>query len=599
MADMQKKKRKSSLFLTLKGLFVRSGGDVQSILEEEQLQSPFRTIVKNFVENKIAMAGVIVFLLIFLCTMILPLFFPLDLAFQDATQQNIAPGLNMQSVPKALQGKAVEVSSGASFGVGVDSDGNVYQWGKLDDRLKKLPKFQGKVVSVSAGMSHALALDENGKVYTWGYNRQGVGTIPPEVQFEKIVQIAAGDQVSYALSEGGELFIWGNQTLISADPGKYQGRIRQVAPSVTTAMALLDDGAVVQLSSKATPYANIPADLPKAAAVAVTDKSAAVLSEDGRVIVWGSSDAGNLSVPERIQGHVTQLVSGTGHYTVLLDDGSVASWGRNNFNQSDAPALTGVTEVSAGFYGSYAISSDGTVKPWGLKGYVMGTDQYGRDVFSRLLTGGRMTMTIGAIAVIISTIVGIIIGGISGYYGGVVDNLLMRFTEIVMSIPFLPFAMILPVLVGNNISEVGRISMIMVILGLLSWPSLARLVRAQILSEREKEFVTAAKAMGIREMNIVFRHILPNVITVIIVNTTLAFATCMLTESTLSFLGFGVSEPNPTWGNMLSNSQSSQVIGEFWWRWVFPSIALGLSTISINSIGDGLRDAIDPRSNER
>ena len=283
----------------------------------------------------------------------------------------------------------------------------------------------------------------------------------------------------------------------------------------------------------------------------------------------------------------------------MLKDGTVVSWGQNNLNQGSAPSISGVETICAGYFQNYAIDGSGKVTGWGLKGYLMGTDAYGRDIFVRLLTGGRMTMTIGAISVIISTIIGVIIGGLSGYYGGKLDNILMRFTEIVMSIPFLPFAMILSALVGNSVSEVVRISMIMVILGLLSWPSLARLVRAQILAEREKEFVTAAKAMGIKELSIVFRHILPNVITVIIVNTTLDFATCMLIESTLSFLGFGVAEPSPTWGNMLTGSNSSLVIGTYWWRWVFPSLALGLSTISINSIGDGLRDAIDPRSNER
>ncbi len=120
-----------------------------------------------------------------------------------------------------------------------------------------------------------------------------------------------------------------------------------------------------------------------------------------------------------------------------------------------------------------------------------------------------------------------------------------------------------------------------------------------MLAEREQEFVTAAKALGVKEFGIIFRHILPNIITVIIVNATLDFATCMLTESSLSFIGFGVSEPNATWGNMLNGAQNGQVIENYWWRWVFPSLALGICTISINCVGDGLRDAIDPKSKER
>ena len=597
--DKKARKRKSSLFLTLKGLFFRTEGDIQSLLEEEQMQSPFRTILKNFRENRVAMTGVLIFLLIFLCCVILPFFYPLDLTYQDATQQNIAPGFGLLKVSKGLQGKAAQVSAGGGFAAGLDQDGVIYQWGKMDDRLKKFPAFEGRIVQISAGQNHVLALNDEGTVYTWGYNRLGLDNIPIDLRFEKVAQVAAGPQISYALTEGGKLFVWGNENIIDVNPRDYQGQIAKIAPNGTTVMALLKDGTVVQLSKKVTPFAQIPEGLSNVVDIASTDRSVAALTADGQLVVWGSPDYGTLEVPPEIQGHVTQVAAGVGHFTVLLDDGSVRSWGRDNFGQASAPKNVKGVSVSAGYYQSYVIDEKGNVTGWGLDGYLMGTDQYGRDVFTRLLTGGRMTMTVGAISVIISTIIGVIIGGISGYYGGALDNILMRLTEVVMSIPFLPFAMILSSLVGNSVSEIARVAMIMVILGLLSWPSLARLVRAQILSEREKEFVTAAKAMGIREMSIVFRHILPNVITVIIVNTTLAFATCMLIESSLSFLGFGVAEPRPTWGNMLTGSQSSQVIGTYWWRWVFPSVALGLSTISINSIGDGLRDAIDPRSNER
>ena len=307
-----------------------------------------------------------------------------------------------------------------------------------------------------------------------------------------------------------------------------------------------------------------------------------------------------MNLPEEIQGHVTAISAGRYHYTVILDDGSVVTWGDNNFGQTKVPNFNGtVASVSSGYYSSYAITEDGQVKGWGLDGYLMGTDGFGRDVFRRLIVGGRMTMTVGAIAVIISTFIGVIVGGVSGYKGGKLDNLLMRLTEIVSSIPFLPFCIILSSILGNSISELQRIILIMFILGFLSWPGIARLVRGSVLAEREQEFVTAAKALGVKEFGIIFRHILPNIITVIIVNATLDFATCMLTESSLSFIGFGVSEPNATWGNMLNGAQNGQVIENYWWRWVFPSLALGICTISINCVGDGLRDAIDPKSKER
>ena len=233
----------------------------------------------------------------------------------------------------------------------------------------------------------------------------------------------------------------------------------------------------------------------------------------------------------------------------------------------------------------------------GLKGYIFGTDNRGRDTFTRIVHGGKMTMTIGAVAVIVSTIIAIIIGCLSGYFGGWVDMLLMRVTEIFSAIPFLPFAMMLSYIIRNYpIGETTRIFIIMVILGLLSWTGLARMIRGQVLAEREKEFVTAAKSMGVKESRIAFKHILPNVISVILVSVTLDFAGCLLTESSLSYLGFGVQLPQPTWGNMLDGANNSIVIQNYWWQWVFPSIFLSIATISINIIGDTLRDVLDPKS---
>ena len=227
----------------------------------------------------------------------------------------------------------------------------------------------------------------------------------------------------------------------------------------------------------------------------------------------------------------------------------------------------------------------------------MGTDDLGRDVFNRVMNGGKMTMTIGAVAVIVASVIGVIMGCVMGYFGGMIDLILMRVTEIFSAIPFLPFALVLSaVLQGSNMKEDTRIFIIMIILGLLSWTGLAKMVRGQVLAEREKEFVIAAKSMGVREKRIAFRHILPNVISVILVSLTLDFATCMLTESSLSYLGFGVQLPRPTWGNILDGCRDSLVIQNYWWRWLFPSIFLSLAVICINVIGDSLRDVLDPKS---
>ena len=282
-----------------------------------------------------------------------------------------------------------------------------------------------------------------------------------------------------------------------------------------------------------------------------------------------------------------------------MENGDVFSWGDNSHEQAEVPAAVNgaaIDTVFAGFYQNYAVDVNGKVHSWGLKGHLLGTDNMGRDVLTRIVNGGKVTMTVGAISVIISLIIGVIMGGLAGYFGGKADMLIMRISEIVGGMPFLPFALLLSAVIGSRISVELRMYLIMVVLGVLSWTGICRLIRAQILAEREKEFVLAAQAMGVREGAIIFRHILPNVLSILLVEATLLFATCMLTESTLSYLGFGISPPTPTWGNMLTGANNSIVIQQYWWRWVFPATIFGICTICINLIGDAIRDAVDPKS---
>ena len=241
-------------------------------------------------------------------------------------------------------------------------------------------------------------------------------------------------------------------------------------------------------------------------------------------------------------------------------------------------------------YDSYSFPS---AKHW------LGTDKYGMDMLTRLMYGGRVSLMIGFIVIIIETVLGVILGGIAGYFGGFLDMAIMRVAEVVSSMPFIPFAMILSAVLGSRVSVEQRMYIIMVILGLLSWPGLCRQGRAQMFAQREMEYVTAAKTIGVKENKIIFKHIIPNVMSVVLVSITLSFGTSMLTESTLSYLGFGIPAPTPTWGNMLSNANNSVIIQNYWWNWVFVGLIFGLSCVCINLIGDGLRDALDPKSNER
>jgi peptide/nickel transport system permease protein len=230
------------------------------------------------------------------------------------------------------------------------------------------------------------------------------------------------------------------------------------------------------------------------------------------------------------------------------------------------------------------------------RAHILGTDDMGRDVLSRILYAGRVSLTVGFLATFASLILGMMIGGLAGYFGGLVDNLLMRLTDLFLSFPTLFVLILLSSLLREtnlNFLRSGMLPVVFVI-AILSWMGLARLVRAAFLSLREEEFVLAARAVGARHGRIVLRHILPNSLSTIIVNSTLFIAYSIILESGLSYLGFGVQPPTATWGNMLNRAQMYVYVAP--WLGIFPGLMIFFTVISINYIGDGLRDAVDPRT---
>lgn len=583
--------------------------ELKGEFKEDDIQSPWQAVWSTFRDDKVAMTALIIFLVIFAIVLIGPIVYPVDLSFSEVSQQNIAPGRDLMKVPKELEGKIQDIAIGPTFSIGVSTDGKVYVWGKTrissTINIKKVPKDMGKVVKVAAGYDHALALNDKGEIFAWGSDRQKQTKIPDEVaNANNIVDIVAGYQNSIALTEDGYMYYFGNALNNDIDQfHEYQGQLKKVAVTADAVIGLTFDGEVVYLGTEQNAYSRIPEGMGEIEDITATSATIAAVNDEGKAFVWGniSANKGEGKIPETDE-KIVSIRGGRYHYTALTESGKVICWGNNVYNQANVPKKMDsktVDRIYSGFYQNYAITTEGETITWGLKGYLLGSDELGRDIFVRLLNGGRMTILIGAVAVIISTIIGIIVGGVSGYFGGKVDMVLQRISEMVSSLPFLPFVMILSALIGNNMTSNQKIVLIMIILGFLSWPGLQRLVRAQVLSVREEEYTIAAKALGVKERNIIFRHILPNVISVIVVSATLSFAGSMLTEATLSFLGFGVQAPQPTWGNMLYGANNSIVIQNFWWRWVFASILLSICVVSVNTVGDGLRDAIDPKSQER
>jgi ABC-type dipeptide/oligopeptide/nickel transport system permease subunit len=223
----------------------------------------------------------------------------------------------------------------------------------------------------------------------------------------------------------------------------------------------------------------------------------------------------------------------------------------------------------------------------------LGTDLSGRDVWSRIVYAARASLIAGIVSTLIASLIAIVLGTISGYYGGIIDNVIMRVTDVIMCIPDLIIIMALVSVLGPGLLNV------VIAIGILGWTGKTRLLRAQILAVREKEYVTAARCTGASNGRIMLRHILPNSFSPILVAGTLSVAGAILTEASLSFLGFGILPPSPSWGEMLNAARSFTRLQENPWIWLPPGIMILLTVLAINFIGDGLRDSLDPRQKER
>lgn len=587
-------------------------------LKEEAIRSPGQVALRNFLRNPLGVFGLVLFIALILVVFVGSAILPFNQYYSQGNLTNVAPGGAYMNFPKEMESEGTKkISIGNTFAIGLTNEGNIHVWGSdNEDKILTIPKKakealkNQKVIDVAAGDRHIIFATEDNQIYGWGNNSFDQTKMPPmsesQIKEEGIKKLGAGVQYSAILTNKKNLIVWGSTlaSRLNMIPSTIQGQVEDFDTSSINMLVAKTDGTIQLIGVMgAENQTNMPKELTdgsvKVKKVALTANSAAAVDEDGKVYVWGPNRAGVTGdkVP-KFDGKIVDIKGGETTFTALDENGKIYNWGLDNYGELNTPDGE-YQQIFSSFFNNYAVTKDGKIETWGLNGFRFGSDDQGRDIFTRLIHGGRMTMLISLVSTVIQLVLGVLIGMISGFAGGRVDNVLMRISEIISSFPFYPMLISLSALLPPGASQTQRITMVMILLGLLGWTGLARLVRGQILAERERDYITAARALGVKNWSIIMKHIFPNVLSIVIVNATLDYAGNLLSESGLSFLGFGVQEPTPSWGNMLTAAQKSDVLNFYWWRWVFPALAVFLVSFSVNLIGDAIRDAIDPRANER
>ena len=558
-----------------------------------------------------------------------------------------ATGVNIMNIPEEVKNaKIAYVAAGHDHIIAIGEDGKLYGWGsnrfgqyapkdanapeeEVNPELEALLESEGAEAGGEQETADAgeAGSEEKSKMV----DSNNIAPIPEAVlnglDVNEIKKVTCGYQSTAILMKDGTLYLWSNKNAykkmddliresqktkfvdidftLSAVVALPESRTKLMTGEKTRnqkTKKYIEQYHLVRTSFSGTETQELADFLGDRLIneIRTTSDGICILLDDGSIAFFGNFNRKDtVNVPALAEGeYFVDIEGGTYHFTGLTNLGHVYSFGDDHYGQATAPKVEGAAKVFAGAFQNYAVDANGKLlETWGLKGYLFGTDEAGANILERVVAGGKVTMTVGAIAVIIEILIGVSIGLAAGFAGGWVDIFLMRVAEVFSSIPLYPFMLILSSLLTQvNITPEQRLYMIMVILGFLGWPGFAYITRAQVLVARESEYVTAAQAMGVKPSRIAFKHILPNIVSVILVNMTLSFAASMQTETSLSFLGFGVNYPQPSWGNMLARASNATAALNFWWQWVFTASILILTTVCINTIGDTLRDVMDPKS---
>ena len=522
--------------------------------------SPGALIAKRFFRNRLAVVGLVILVVMFLFSFVGGLVSPYgqDETFNTTTQLNT----QYAGITETTSRRYVAAPD-ADFGALVQSSAN------------------------SAIAEGASSFERDGVTYTIDQPAEGV----------------------YTFSTGGEVVAYASTNLVSVPSGAETPSFDFQLAAVTAVAEVTSNAADATAEGDAASGEEAPAEGETVDADQtqidtlgtfeyggqsysvnevgdVTDASGTAVATVSPFAI--SSADGNTQIPDDLRAALLAAVeTDASEVTYTAEDGSEHTY---SISYDAYSSVYNVTETTTNtVYDRYASPS---AEHW------LGTDGNGMDMLTRLMYGGRVSLIIGFIVIFIAAGLGVIMGGISGYFGGWVDNLIMRIVDVFYCLPSMPIIIILGSAMDSlRLDSWTRMIYLMLVLGFLSWPSIARLVRGQILSLREQEFMLATEATGISVPHRIIRHLIPNVMPQLIVSCTMSLGSTIITEATLSFLGLGVKFPFASWGNIISDVNNAYVMTNYWFIWIPAGICLLLAVLGFNFVGDGLRDAFDPKMN--
>ena len=546
---------------------VEKNDDQQYSLNDDRrvkVLSPGALIAKRFFRNRLAVVGLVILVVMFLFSFVGGLVSPYgqDETFSTTTQLNTQyAGITETTTRRytaaadAEFGALVQANANTAINEGATSferDGVTYT---IEQPAPDLYTFSTGGATVAYASTYVVSVP--------------AGMTAPSFDFQiaAITAVSAANATDDAAAEDAPEVTEDGTVVVESDEGDAAAEAAEAEAAGNTFEA---DGATYSFDESGN----------------VMDASGATVAMVSPFVI--SASDGNTVIPDDLREALLTAVDADASEVVYTDaDGAEHTFSISYDAYSKVYNVTETTENLV--YDRYASPS---LEHW------LGTDGNGMDMLTRLMYGGRVSLIIGFIVVFIAAGLGVIMGGISGYFGGWVDNLIMRIVDIFYCLPSMPIIIILgSAMDAMRLDPWIRMIYLMLILGFLSWPGIARLVRGQILSLREQEFMLATEATGITVPHRIIRHLIPNVMPQLIVSCTMSLGSTIITEATLSFLGLGVKFPFASWGNIISDVNNAFVMTNYWFIWIPAGICLLLAVLGFNFVGDGLRDAFDPKMN--